>query len=41
MEDEFVKILELNRIPVYPSSERGVKAMGALYKYKSMREEQK
>jgi acyl-CoA synthetase (NDP forming) len=38
MEDELVNILESKKIPVYPSSERAVKAMAALYKYKSMQE---
>jgi Acyl-CoA synthetase (NDP forming) len=41
MEDEFVNMLESKKIPVYPSSERAVKAMAALYKYKSMREKQR
>lgn len=35
MKDEFVNMLELREIPVYPSSERAVKAMSALYKYKN------
>jgi len=41
MEDEFVNMLESKKIPVYPFSERAVKAMAALYKYKSMREKQR
>jgi acyl-CoA synthetase (NDP forming) len=41
MEDEFVNMLESKKIPVYPSSERAVKAMAVLYKYKSMREKQR
>ncbi|GAI05191.1 unnamed protein product, partial [marine sediment metagenome] len=29
--------LEANRIPVYPSAERAVRALGALYKYNVLR----
>ena len=37
LEDEFVKRLESYYIPVYPSSERAVKALATLYEYKLMR----
>jgi len=35
IEDEFVNMLESRKIPVYPSSERAVKAIAALYKNKN------
>ncbi|VUT25570.1 MAG: succinyl-CoA synthetase subunit alpha [Candidatus Methanolliviera sp. GoM_asphalt] len=41
MEDDFVNMLESKKIPVYSSSERAIKAMAALYKYKSMRDKQR
>jgi len=34
LEDEFVSILESRKVPVYPSSERAVKAVSVLCKYK-------
>lgn len=35
-ESEFVKSIELKGIPVYSSSEKGAKALAALYRYKAM-----
>jgi len=34
-EDELVERLESNYLPVFPSSERAIKALSALYRYKS------
>ena len=34
---EMVELLESNRIPVYPSAERAVRALGALYRYSVLR----
>ena len=34
-EDEFVKKLESDSLPVFPSSERAIKALSSLYKYKT------
>jgi len=33
---EMAKQLEARRIPVYPSAERAVRALGALYRYHTM-----
>ncbi len=35
---EMTDILESHRIPVYPSAERAVRALGALYRYQTIRE---
>jgi acyl-CoA synthetase (NDP forming) len=35
---DMTDILESHRIPVYPSAERAVRALGALYKYQTIRE---
>jgi acyl-CoA synthetase (NDP forming) len=32
------KQLELRRVPVYPSAERAIRALGALYRYHTMQE---
>ncbi len=35
---EMTDVLESHRIPVYPSAERAVRALGALYRYQTIRE---
>ena len=35
---EMTKQLELRRVPVYPSAERAIRALGALYRYHTMQE---
>jgi len=34
-EDEFVERLESNCLPIFPSSERAIKALSSLYRYKA------
>ena len=36
-EDNFIKRLESDSLPVFPSSERAIKALSSLYKYKTFR----
>ena len=37
-DEKLARALEANRIPVYPSAERAVRALGALYRYNVLRE---
>jgi acyl-CoA synthetase (NDP forming) len=34
-----IQFLEANRVPVYPTADRAIKALSALYRYTSMRTE--
>jgi len=36
-EDDFVKRLESDYLPVFPSSERAIKVLSSLYQYKTLR----